>query len=279
VSGHACQAGSCGKKMKGAHCQAGSECASGFCADNVCCNVACGGACVKCNLPAKEGTCFPVAAGVPDPRGICTDQGASSCGRTGTCDGVAGCAKYPRDTLCAAPTCSGNRLNTARTCDGLGTCRTANLNNCSPFRCANGACTDSCQSDGDCDTGKVCQDGPQGKTCGLKKLGQACAAAAECELNYCVDGVCCASACTGACRSCALPGSPGQCVAIAAGNADSRGVCKDEGMPSCGNNGRCDGSGGCASYPVGSPCADETCVSNVYTPPSTCNASRQCVAP
>src|SRR6185503_15287169 len=112
-----------------------------------------------------------------------------------------------------------------------------------------------------------------------KKLGQACAAGAECEMNYCVDGVCCASACTGACRSCALPSAPGQCVAIAAGNADTRGVCKDEGEAACGNNGRCDGTGGCATYPVGTPCKAESCSGNVYTPGSSCNASGQCVAP
>ena len=43
-SGQQCVSGSCGKRMKGATCEANDDCASGFCADGVCCNVACEGA-------------------------------------------------------------------------------------------------------------------------------------------------------------------------------------------------------------------------------------------
>jgi hypothetical protein len=95
-----------------------------------------------------------------------------------------------------------------------------------------------------------------------------------------VDGVCCNEGCAGACRSCALPGAAhGKCTPLAAGTADSRNVCKDQGAASCGNDGRCDGAGACRKYRVGTVCAGEKCASNIYTPAATCNATGQCAAP
>jgi hypothetical protein len=275
VSGRTCVSGSCGKKPRGAQCDNGVECASGFCANKVCCNTACNGACVACNLPQREGTCFPIDNDKPDPNSICRDEGATSCGRTGLCDGVGGCSKYMRDTQCLAASCSGNRLNTPGTCDGIGTCRPPGVQNCAPFRCVNGACTRSCATHADCDTGIACVSG----SCGKKLDGQVCAAPSECQSNQCVDGVCCESACTGPCRSCALPTSPGHCMHIAGGSPDPRNMCTDQTASSCGTNGRCDGTGACQKYAVGTQCRNEACSGNVYTPPSLCNSSGQCVAP
>jgi len=277
VSGQQCVNGSCGKRMKGGSCKANADCASNFCADGVCCNVACQGPCLSCNLTGREGTCWPVDADKVDPRGICHDMGAPSCGQTGLCDGLGGCSKYARDTQCIAPTCSsGNRLNTAGTCDGLGTCSAPGIQNCHPFRCANGACTTMCVTNADCDTGIACVGG----TCGPKQDGQSCTAASECEHSHCVDGVCCDTTCTGACKSCALPSMLGHCSSIAAGTADPRAMCVSMPQQSCGTNGKCDGNGGCQSWPIGTLCADETCnpMGNVYKAPSTCNGTGQCMA-
>ncbi|HMC93136.1 MAG TPA: hypothetical protein VKO16_00045, partial [Polyangia bacterium] len=226
-AGNACDfaTGSCGKGGIGAHCDTTDDCLSGFCADHVCCNVACAGACVACNSPGRLGTCWPVDPGQADPRGVCTDKGQSSCGHDGTCDGVGGCANYVQDTQCLASSCTGDRLNTAGTCDGLGTCRPPGVQDCHPFQCANGACTNSCVTDSDCDTGTACVN----KTCGPKPLGHVCGAASECASKQCVDGVCCDTACAGGCRSCNLAGSPGKCSMIAAGNPDLRVVCTDKG--------------------------------------------------
>jgi hypothetical protein len=274
--------GSCGLVGIGVTCAKGTDCQSGFCADSVCCSVACDGACVSCSIPGLLGTCWPIDAGKGDPRGVCKDQGALSCGHDGTCDGVGGCANYPQNTECLAPSCSGDRLNTPGSCDGLGTCDSGGVLNCGPFLCApasNGApaaCTNTCKVDADCDPPAACTNG----SCGPKPLGHICAASSECGSNQCVDGVCCDSACTGACRSCNLTSSPGHCTLVAAGTTkDPRGICTDKGAASCGNNGTCDGSGGCAHYAVGTVCAGETCANGVYTPPSTCSASGQCAAP
>jgi hypothetical protein len=275
VAGQQCVAGSCGKKMKGASCSTNSECASGACADKVCCNVACQGGCVSCALPGRMGTCWPIDQGVPDPRGACKDQGAPSCGSTGTCDGFGGCELYAAETQCIPPSCTGTRLDTAGTCDGSGTCRPQKVQPCGPFLCTNGACTQSCKNDGDCEAGHACVNGQ----CGKKNLGQPCAGGTECLSGQCVEGVCCDGACSGGCRSCALASAMGHCTPLALGAVDTKGVCSDQGATTCGTNGRCDGSGGCQKYKEGTVCAPETCTGNVYTPASTCSATGQCTPP
>src|SRR6185437_14215748 len=277
VAQHTCDlsTGSCGKEPIGGICATDTDCLSNHCADHVCCNIACHGACVACNLSGRVGTCWPVDTGSPDPRTVCKDQGPASCGHDGTCDGVGGCANYAKDTQCLASSCTGNRLNTAGTCDGLGTCRPPGVQDCHPFRCADGVCTKVCETVADCDTGTACIN----NTCGPKPPGAQCAAPSECASNFCVDGVCCTTACTGTCQSCALPTSPGTCSTVAADTKDPRGVCHDQGAASCGTNGKCDGTGSCESYSTSTVCAAETCVDGVFTAASLCSATGQCVAP
>ena len=77
----------------GTACTQGSACASGFCADGVCCNAACDGLCVTCAAQGSVGTCLPADVGT-DPRNDCADQGIASCGTDGVCDGTGACRKY-----------------------------------------------------------------------------------------------------------------------------------------------------------------------------------------
>ena len=274
AGGIACVNGSCGPKPPGAICAKDKDCASGFCTDGVCCNVGCKGACVSCNQTGRVGTCWPVDTGADDPHGVCKDKGQPSCGQTGACDGIGGCAVYAAETICVPPSCSGDRLNTAGTCNGLGVCHAPGVQACAPYRCGDGACVARCNNDNDCVGGQVCDNG----SCGPKPNGQPCAAASECASNFCVDGVCCAEACLGACRSCALPSSKGRCAPAPAGAADPRSICMDEGAASCGHDGKCDGASGCRSYASGTVCAAERCENNIYTPPGTCNDTGNCVA-
>jgi hypothetical protein len=275
AAGHTCVNGSCGPKMKGARCEKNDDCASGFCADGVCCADACQGGCTSCNQVGREGTCWPVDEGNKDPHGVCKDSGPTMCGQTGTCDGFGGCSMYGTQTVCVPPSCAGDRLNTAGTCDGMGTCKPPGVQDCPPFRCAAGACNTVCKSDADCVAGIACVNG----SCGKRQDGNTCTMNADCKSNFCVDGVCCNEACGGACRSCGLAASRGKCTMLPAGNTDSRNMCKDQGAASCGNDGRCDGAGACRKYRSGTVCAGEKCASNVYTPPATCNTTGQCVAP
>jgi hypothetical protein len=275
IAGVSCVNGSCGKKPMGAACAANAQCVSGFCADGFCCNVACTGPCVSCNQGGRVGACWPIPAGIADPHSVCRATDRSTCGQTGACDGLGGCAKYAADTVCTAPSCSGTTLTTAGTCDGLGTCRAPGQQSCAPYQCTRGACVGRCTSDADCAAGHACVNG----SCGPKGLGQSCSTGTDCASGFCADGVCCDSACGGSCRSCALPASVGTCTPVASGSRDPHGACVDQHAPSCGTDGTCDGLGGCHKYPAGTACAAESCSGGAYTGGSACDGQGACRAP
>ena len=246
-------------------CERGDQCDTGYCVDGVCCNVACGGTCVSCIQPGQVGNCVPVPSGQPEPRGGCRQDPESSCGQTGLCNGQGGCAKHPPGTDCATASCSGPRtLVVGGECDGDGICVKGAPLECTPFNCEGDACRVSCLADTDCVPPNVCADGK----CGLRGNGQACTANDQCLSTFCVDGVCCENACTGRCTFCASPASRGSCLPVregapdpraAAGITDPARVCLDEGPASCGDNGRCDGEGGCLEYDDGTVCRAPRC--------------------
>lgn len=274
VAGHKCESGSCGQKTTGAMCLADTECASGHCADGYCCNTSCVGACTGCNLTGHEGTCWPIAKGNTDS--ACPAQDRTTCGTTGDCDGHGSCTQFPRDTtICQPAACaSATMVNSARTCDGLGTCRDGDAQSCGTYRCIAGLCKSPCVVDADCADGYACASG----SCGVKVLGQGCTADVDCQSQHCVDGVCCAEACTGSCRSCAFPGPLlGHCANAVDGAPDPRRACVDMSAASCGTDGLCDGAGACRTYPVHTTCGPESCASDVSSAVSTCNASHQCL--
>jgi hypothetical protein len=284
--GSCCMGGACGKRALGAPCQRNDQCESSQCADGVCCTVACSGICVSCNQPDRTGECMPVPAGQRDPREGCTREGEETCGLTGYCNGQGGCAKYAPGTACGAASCSGPRTFVpAGECDGGGICVKGEALECTPFTCEGGACRSSCVMDVDCVPPNVCTAG----RCGLRGKGQACTAGEQCQSGFCVDGVCCENACTGRCQYCASPSSRGTCAPVRAGAPDPRAaagltdpalVCQDQGVGTCGNNGRCDGRGGCQRYENGATCRAARCETgpNAETGASIC-MNGSCRAP
>jgi MYXO-CTERM domain-containing protein len=66
----------------GEDCDDAVACASGFCADGVCCMTACDGVCERCDTIGTVGTCAPLSAGA-DPDMEC----ATSCDGAGACIG------------------------------------------------------------------------------------------------------------------------------------------------------------------------------------------------
>jgi hypothetical protein len=208
--------------------------------------------------------CSPAAAGRPDPHGVCPTEAAETCGKTGLCNGQGGCAEYPVGSVCRPASCTGATLSPASVCDESHTCVPGAAISCAPFQCAEGICRGSCESDDQCLTPATCTAG----TCGPKGIGQTCGVASECASNFCVDGVCCESDCDGLCRSCSLPNAPGRCTLVPTGALDPRGAagvtdpakaCVDQGVASCGLNGRCDGAGACQRYMDGSVCQPSSC--------------------
>ncbi|MCB9788163.1 MAG: lamin tail domain-containing protein [Deltaproteobacteria bacterium] len=173
--------------------------------------------CEVCN--GESGTlaaCVPVPSG-QDPVDDCSPQGAASCQHTGVCNGASACENFASTTECVAQTCTNGFRDPAHFCDGLGTgtsCVDPPDEFCGGLACtADGLdCRTNCTQDSECITGYFCDNpGPTG-TCEPKLAnGDACNADNECTTNFCTDGVCCTTACAGACRQCDISGD-GTCT-------------------------------------------------------------------
>jgi len=265
---------------QGGPCGATGECASGYCVDGVCCNTACTGLCQACTGAKKggglNGVCGTIANGT-DPDSECADQGAFSCGTTGVCNGSGACALYTSGTQCGNPSCSAGNLSTYA-CNGGGACLT-NQTSCAPYICGSTtACRTNCTSDSHCVASAYCRtsDG----TCQFDlPSGSACTGASQCASGYCVDGVCCSTACTGLCQACSVAkkgsGVDGECGAIKDGS-DPDAECTDQGAASCQNDGQCNGAGACRKYAKGTSCGATTCVGNNATG-QVCDGFGSCV--
>jgi hypothetical protein len=153
-------------KPNGQACAAGSECSSSFCADKVCCDLACTGtcrACVMAQTGKPDGTCANVTAGMVDTG--CVKQEASTCGRDGTCDGAGACHRYPNGTRCGTGCC---RDNSGPGGGGADVCA---------MECSNGACQQRGSVIDRCGAGTCC--------CPSAPGGAACTGALQCGLGMC----------------------------------------------------------------------------------------------
>jgi hypothetical protein len=189
--GNPCSNGSCGKRPLGAGCAMGGECNSGHCVDGVCCDVAdCGGACRACNVTGAGGSCRNLPANGDARAGGCPVQAASSCGRTGKCDGAGGCQLFARGTPCGGAACAAGSASPAPTCNGTGTCVPGMAQPCGGYQCQGTACGTSCNGDAQCTATAYCVSG----TCRPRAApGAACGQGRECTTGFCVDGRCCMS--------------------------------------------------------------------------------------
>jgi hypothetical protein len=223
-------------------------CQSGHCVDGVCCSTPCDRKCEACVVSltgAPSGTCAPVALGKPDGN---------------ACNGLGGCGV---NNLCACEDSAKNQNEVGVDCGGLCSAACGVGTPCeNSFECASGACASgvccattcngpcqqcdapgsvgmcvqlaplsqgACPSDQACDALGVCR----------KKVGETCSGKGECVSGFCVDGVCCADACDGLCRSCRAAvkqqGADGLC-----------GFIKTGGDPEAECTNSCDGMGSCA---------------------------------
>jgi hypothetical protein len=157
-----CTNGTCVGKPNGSSCTTATaaQCATGTCADDVCCNVACTGKCEACNL-SPAGTCLPSTT--PRSGQTCNSDG-SSCG--GSCDGTEAhrldCYYPPATTQCAPARCdsTANKDYNARFCGGDGTCKAATqVHDCGAYGCGtNNLCASSCPNSNEGVCGGDCVD-------------------------------------------------------------------------------------------------------------------------
>jgi len=265
-----CQSGTCqqNKKPNGSTCSAASECGSTYCVDGYCCNSTCTGTCQSCAVAGKLGSCVNLPAGTPDDNATVKCSLPTYCDAAGTCQSSAKANGFrcTTGTECASGFCTDGFC-----CDSwcTDTCRACNLPQ------LEGTCsltfpggTDmnaspTCGGTSFCGAGGVCATGkkPNGTTCVQNN---------ECGSNYCIDGVCCDSACFGRCMSCT--NSTGTCAPVAAGT-DPRQDCP--GAYECA--GTCDGAGGCIFPAAGTVCGISGCASDgVIQKKGTCNGAGAC---
>src|SRR4029079_8453917 len=272
LSPNTCVGGSCGKKPPGASCGADAECNSMFCAQGKCCSTACTGGCKSCAVAGSEGTCRNVPDG-QDPLGQCADEGVSTCGLDGQCNGMGACRKYAVNMVCGSDSCSAGAEHLAGRCDSAGTCVAGMLPSCSPYVCGATNCKTSCASNADCVTGFSCV----GSVCTQLPNGTACTTAGQCTSGYCEQGVCCNTGCSAACQSCNLTGTVGTCTPIAAGMAPTPATqCTDMGSTSCGTDGKCHGGGACRLYAASTPCGGASCTAMTLSSARSCDGMGMC---
>lgn len=273
-----CVDGMCGgKRANGATCSSSTECSSNNCVDGVCCGTACGGTCEACVMAKTgqpDGTCAAITNGT-DPDNECPNEGPSSCGYDGSCNGARACRRYVAGTSCMTANCSGSTFTPMRQCDGQGTCASVNAQGCGSYTCTSTGCRTSCTQDADCTGGNICI----GTSCGQKKAqGAGCGAAAECTTGACVDGVCCENTCGGTCMACSQSktgSADGLCRAVANGT-DPDSECPAQAASTCGTDGSCNGAGACRMYSASTACGTASCNGNSYVPGGTCSGSGSC---
>ncbi|HXU83700.1 MAG TPA: LamG domain-containing protein [Polyangia bacterium] len=255
----------------GQKCTSRTQCESGFCVDGVCCDDSCTGTCRACDVAGSMGQCTNVPDN-EDPDNECGTDMVNTCKRDGMCDGQGACRKYAAGTECAPASCTGSVESSNRTCDGNGTCAAATTKQCTQG-CTNGVCPAPCGAANPCQQGLYCD--PTAVCRPKKAMGMTCTTADECSLGFCVDGVCCGSACTGTCQACNLPGSVGNCTPVPA-NQDPNNECPADINAPCGRAGGCDGVGACRLQPDGTPCGGGMTCSGTTESLRACNGRGTC---
>lgn len=193
--------------------------------------------------------------GVPSNPPVAANTACSQNGGT-VCNGMSACTKTDGAACAASAECLSGFCVDGVCCEAAcgNSCKACNVPG-SVGKCVN---VSKGNEDGPACTGTNSCDGAG--TC-KKDDGQACAAATDCVSNFCVDGVCCSSACTTACRACNVMGSVGICTPLTSGEDNvPANVCN--GPKSCDASGACKSDNG-QSCTTGSECVSGQCFDGV----------------
>ena len=118
--------------------------------------------------------------------------------------------------------------------------------------------------------------GTGGKT-GTGALGSSCTSAVQCASTFCVDGVCCESACTGACTTCNFNnGQAGQCRQVMNKAIDPHHVCINAGPNGC-TDGTCTNTGTCTQKAFGAACAAACATPQARSAAGICSQAGSCL--
>ena len=110
----------------------------------------------------------------------------------------------------------------------------------------------------------------------LKGTGAACQSGSECSSTYCVDGVCCNSACTGQCQACAEAASPGTCTAVNGAPRGTRTACAGA-ASTCGGSCSTSSPTECVYPGSSTTCGSATCASyTLLNNAPQCNSNGAC---
>ncbi|MBI4700362.1 MAG: hypothetical protein HY744_04190 [Deltaproteobacteria bacterium] len=284
--------------------------------------VPCGASGTGCNGDAKAPGCKLFVQGTECEEPTCAQgeqTSAALCDGKGQCvpGEQSACAPYlcnAQATACLTACTQGDDCLAGHYCDGGGKCqphkakgnacaadKECATGHCADGRCCDQACLQICwacnlaQLEGACALVPFGQN-PGGKECPadrgcngagtcLTLDGKACKLAGECLSGSCPDkdGLCCDSACAGACQACRTDktGAPnGTCAPVKAGQDPDK-ECPDLGPAQCGPNGTgCNGqpgSPGCKLYADATVCKTASCAAGVQTMAAKCNGQGQCV--
>jgi MYXO-CTERM domain-containing protein len=215
-------------------------CATGFCADGLCCDTACDTLCQACTAALKQsgdadGTCGPARNHTNPHHDACPTSAPSTCGPDGRCDGKGACRLYYLAGTSCSPdsSCIDGVQTVATTCDGNGACPPPTTSPCGAFACGATACLESCTSPADCTADNICDAathtcGPPMATCdGDHTTIGTNGKTKDCMPFKCqADGMC-KQTCSNV-DDCVSPNSctsAGQCAMLAAEPSDSASGC------------------------------------------------------
>jgi hypothetical protein len=156
---------------QGQSCGHDGECATGWCAEGVCCDRRCDSGCESCRARLDgglDGVCSPLPPQSEPRFGCLPGSVAEVCGPTGVCDGLGACELPPTSTACSTASvpsgvCAGGRCVVAPRArcsdDGARVLQPDGTEaRCEPFLCRDGACLTTCRSRLDCAPGLRCSE-------------------------------------------------------------------------------------------------------------------------
>jgi hypothetical protein len=137
-------------------------------------------------------------------------------------------------------------------------------------------CSGGCSTASPCGIGQYCDT--TGVCLTLKAAGTQCQNNNECSSTFCVDNVCCGSACGGQCQGCNETGSAGTCVTVKGAPRGSRKACAGTEAVCAGS---CDGTSATqCTYPgTAVVCSQPGCSGSTAISAGLCDGNGACTTP